>query len=220
MKVKDMIQENNRLREQMTPFNRSYMEDMIISMRASRVNRVQAEELLLDAARKLLEAQKKGKNAKQLFGNDPEDYFREVMENVPARPARSKLNYYGMITCAALTCLFGIFALFGLISQWGTGSPGMFGQISLFTILAVGLGSIVVMEIVMKWLSSLSESDAPMAGKFDFRALGIYIGIAVVIVYAGLYLSRLFPVIAVSPWVSLCLCLVGLIGLKFVFMRK
>lgn len=59
MKVKDMIKENNALREQMTPFNRSYFEDMILTMRASRVEALRAEELLLDAAKLLLKEQKR-----------------------------------------------------------------------------------------------------------------------------------------------------------------
>jgi len=80
MKVKDMIKENNALREQMTPFNRSYFEDMIIAMRASRVEAQRAEELLLEAAKRMLLEQSKGKNAKQVFGENPEDYFKEIMD--------------------------------------------------------------------------------------------------------------------------------------------
>jgi len=220
MNVKEMIKENNRLREQMTPFNRSYVEDMIIAMRASRVDPVRREELLLEASTLMLEGQKKGKNAKQIFGENPEDYFREVMDSSPVRPPRSKLNYYLMISCAALTALFGVLAITGLISQWSTGSAGIFGQISLFTLIGVGLGSIIIIEVIMKWLSSLSDTDAPAIGKFEFKALGMYIGVTVVIVFAGMYLSRLLPVITLSPWVSLALTIGGLAVLKFIFMKK
>lgn len=68
MKVKDMIKENNRLREQMTPFNRSYMEDMIIALRASRIDKLRTEELLLEAAHTLLEAQARGKREAGIRG--------------------------------------------------------------------------------------------------------------------------------------------------------
>jgi len=125
-----------------------------------------------------------------------------------------------MIPWTALTLLFGVMALFAFLSKWSTGTTGMFGQISLFTILAVGLGSIVLIELIMKWMSSLSDTDAPQVSKFEFRALGIYIGIAVVIVFAGLYLSRLFPLVPLSPWVSLIVFIAGLIGLKFLFFKK
>ena len=157
MKVKDMIKENNALREQMTPFNRSYFEDMIIAMRASRVEAQQAEELLLDAAKRMLHEQSKGKNAKQVFGENPEDYFKEIIDSVPVSPIRSKLNYYLMISCTALTGLFGILGIAGLILLWSSGSAGMFGQISLFTLILVGVGSILLIELIMKWMNSLSD---------------------------------------------------------------
>ncbi|MFC6653444.1 hypothetical protein [Paenibacillus rhizoplanae] len=67
MKVKAMIKQNNLLREQMTPSNRSYFEDMILAMRASSVDAVRAEELLLEAAELLLKGQAKGKHAKQVW---------------------------------------------------------------------------------------------------------------------------------------------------------
>lgn len=83
MKVKAMIKQNNRLREQMTPANRSYYEDMILAMRASSVEAVRAEKLLLEAAELLLKGQAKGKTARQIFGEHPADYFREVMDSSP-----------------------------------------------------------------------------------------------------------------------------------------
>ncbi|KGE19424.1 DUF1129 family protein [Paenibacillus wynnii] len=219
MKVKEMIKENNRLREQMTPFNRSYLEDMILVLRASRVDPLRTEELLLEAAQQMLIAQKKGNTATQVFGDDPEAYFKEVIETTPSRPARSKLNYYLMIPWTALTLLFGVMAIVGLISEWTTGSAGMFGQISLFTLLSVGLGSIIFIEMIMKWMSSLSDTDAPRVGKFNIKGFGVYIAIAVVVIYAGLYLSQLFPPFALSPWVSLILSIAGLLGLKFIFLK-
>lgn len=220
MKVKDMIKENNALREQMTPFNRSYLEDMIIAMRASRVDAQQAEELLLEAAKRMLHEQSKGKNAKQVFGENPEDYFKEIIDSVPELPTRSKLNYYLMISCAALTGLFGIMAIGGLILQWSTGSAGMFDQISLFTLIVVGIGSIILIELIMKWMASLSESDAPKGKPFNIKEFGIYMGIAVIVIYIAMFLDRLFPIITISPWVSLILSLIGGALLKFTLFKK
>jgi uncharacterized membrane-anchored protein len=220
MKVKAMIKENNALREQMTPFNRSYFEDMILAMRASRVDPVRAEELLLEAAALLLKEQAKGKNAKQVFGEHPEDYFRDTMGSVPSQPERSKLNYYLMIAWAALTILFGVLAIAGLFMKWSSGSADMFGKVSVFTLVVVGLGSIVLMELLVKWMSSLSENDAPKPKTFDIKGLGIYIAVAVIVIFAGIFLDNLFPVITISPWVSLALCAAGGLGLKFIFFKS
>lgn len=219
MKVKAMIRQNNTLREQMTPSNRSYMEDMILAMRASRVERVRAEELLLEAANLMLQEQGKGKDAKQVFGEHPEDYFREIMNSVPARPARSKLNYYVMISWASLTSLFAVLAVSGLIMQWISGSAGIFSQVSLFTLILVGAGSVVFIEVLLKWLSSLSENDSPQPKAFNIKKLGMYVGIVILAVFAGALLENSFPVITISPWVSLSLCLAGGLGLKFLFFK-
>ncbi|MCE3198690.1 DUF1129 family protein [Paenibacillus sonchi] len=220
MKVKAMIKQNNALREQMTPFNRSYYEDMLLGLRASKVDPVRTEELLLEAAALLLEGQAKGKNAKQIFGEHPEDYFKEIAGSTPARKVRSKLNYYLMIPWAALTGLFSVYAVAGLLLLWSTGDTEMFGQISIFTILVVGAGAIVLIEIIMKWLSSLSEDDAPKPKPFDIKGLGIYVGIAIIVVFLGIFLDNLFPVISLSPWVSLVLAVAGGLGLKFIFFKS
>ncbi|MNB90618.1 hypothetical protein D3C75_376780 [compost metagenome] len=220
MKVKAMIKENNALREQMTPFNRSYFEDMILAMRASRVERVRAEELLLEAAALLLQGQSKGRSAKQIFGEHPEDYFKEIMGSAPGRPERSRLNYYLMIAWTALTLMFSVLAVGGLIMKWIGGNADLFGKVSVFTLIVVGFGSIVLMELLVRWMSSLSENDAPKPATFDIKALGIYIVVAVVVIFAGVFLDNLFPVITVSPWVSLALGAAGGLGLKLIFFRS
>ncbi|MNC39006.1 hypothetical protein D3C76_112060 [compost metagenome] len=220
MKVKAMIKQNNALREQMTPFNRSYYEDMLLALRASKVDPVRTEELLLEAAALLLEGQGKGKNAKQIFGEHPEDYFKEITGSTPERKVRSKLNHYLMIPWAALTGLFSIYAIAGLLLLWSTGEAGMFGQISIFTILIVGAGSMILIQMIMKWLSSLSEEDAPKPKAFDIKGLGIYVGIAILVVFLGVFLDNLFPVISLSPWVSLVLAVAGGLGLKFIFFKS
>lgn len=220
MKVKAMIKQNNVLREQMTPSNRFYMEDMILEMRSSRVEAVRAEELLLEAANLMLREQSNGKDAKQIFGEHPGDYFREIIDSIPERPMRSQWNYYLMISWASLTSLFAVLAIAGLILLWITGSAGIFSQISLFTILLVGAGSVVIIELLMKWLSSLSESDAPRPKPFDLKGLGVYVVIVIIAVFAGAFLENLFPVISISPWVSLILCLGGGLGLKLIFFRS
>lgn len=220
MKVKAMIKQNNLLREHMTPSNRSFFEDMILAMRASSVDRVRGEELLLEAAELLLKGQGKGKNAKQIFGENPEDYFRDIMNSHPSRPVRSKLNNSLMISWTALTMLFGVMGLAGLIMKWSGGPEEVFGQISLFTLIVVGAGSVLLIELLMKWMGSLAENDKPKPKTFDIKGLGIYVGIAIAAVFAGVFLDNLFPVIHISPWVSLGLAAAGALGLKLIFFKS
>lgn len=220
MKVKEMIQENNRLRERLTPDNRSYLEDMIIQLRESPVDPVKTEELLLQAAHDLLEAQERGMDARQLFGDDPLARFRDVINSVPPRPARSKTSQYIMISWIALTLLFGALGAAGLAAVWATGDPGVFGRISVFTLIVIGGGSIVLIELLMKWMAGAPEQDRPLPGKFNIKALGLYIGAAVAVIVAGLFLDRLLPVIPLSPWVAIGIFVAGSIGYMVFFRRK
>lgn len=220
MKVKAMIKENNRLREQMTPANRSFYEDMILAMRASSVEAVRAEELLLEAAELLLKGQAKGQTARQIFGEHPGDYFREVMDSSPQRPQRSRLANSLMISVAALTIMFAVMGVGGLLMQWSGGPAEIFGQLSIFTIIVVAFGSVVLIELIMKWMASLAEEDRPKQKGFDIRGLGIYIAVAVAAIFAGMFLDNLFPVIRIVPWVSLVLALAGGLGLKLLFFRS
>ncbi|WP_187355473.1 DUF1129 family protein [Paenibacillus tengchongensis] len=215
-----MIKQNNLLREQLTPSNRSYVEDMILSLRDSRLDRVRTEELLLEATELMLKEQSKGRNAKQVFGEHPEEYFKETVAGAPARRVRSKLNFYLMVPVAALSCMFAVLGICGLLLEWAGSSSDMFSRVSVFSLIAVGGGSIVLIQLLLKWLGSLSEGDTPVRKGFDLKGLAVYIAIAVAVIFAGAFLDSLFPVITVSPWVSLVLGLAGGISLKFIFLRS
>ena len=219
MNVKAMIKENNRLRERMTPDNRSFFEDMIIALRDSPVPPLRTEELLLQAAKDLLDAQAKGRTAKQLFGDHPEDYFRAETEAAPPKRERSRAAQSAMIAWIALTWLFGIYAAGGLLMLYLNGSPGTFGEMSAFTVLLVGGGSVLLMEVLMKWLGNLSDADKPEMIRINLRSIGLYLGIAAAVAIGGFFLSGLLPVFPLSPWVSLALFAVGVLARKIVFGR-
>ncbi|MFD2874968.1 hypothetical protein ACFTAO_01740 [Paenibacillus rhizoplanae] len=140
-----------------------------------------------------------------------------MMDSAPRRTPRSRLKNSLLISWSALTLLFGTMGIAGLIAQWSGGPQEIFGQLSIFTLVVVGAGSILLVELIMKWMTSLSEDDSPKPKTFDIKGLGIYIGIAVVAVFAGIFLDNLFPVIRVSPWVSLALAAAGGLGLKLIF---
>lgn len=59
MTTREMVQENNRLREQMTLTNRDFYEDIVVYVRDSRADRQRGEQRLLDLAQEVLEAQQK-----------------------------------------------------------------------------------------------------------------------------------------------------------------
>lgn len=84
MKAKQLIEENNRKRELLTPENKQYYSDMLIYIRLNlSLPEQQSEEVLMEMLDHLLEGQKEGKSARDIFGNDPKGFADDIIENLP-----------------------------------------------------------------------------------------------------------------------------------------
>ncbi|MEC0372616.1 DUF1129 family protein [Paenibacillus chibensis] len=217
MTPRQMIQENNRLREQMTPDNRDFYETIVVYVRDSRVDRQQGEQRLLELARDVLEAQRKGTSAAGLFGGDAEAYARTVVETLPAVKPVEGTAYYIMIAWIGLTVLFLVEAVIGFGAQLAGYSGSSLNRLSLLAIILVAVGSILVMEVLTK---SLAKEQENRKQGINLKAIGVYVIIAVVVMALGFSLGRMLPVFTVPPWLSLVLCVIGFLGIRFIFMRK
>ncbi|MED5016804.1 DUF1129 family protein [Paenibacillus chibensis] len=217
MTPRQMIQENNRLREQMTPDNRDFYETIVVYVRDSRVDRQQGEQRLLELARNVLEAQRKGMSAAGLFGGDAEAYARTVVETLPAVKTVEGTAYYIMIAWIGLTVLFLVEAVIGFGAQFAGYSGSSLNRLSLLAIILVAVGSILVMEVLTK---SLAKEQENRKQGINLKAIGVYVIIAVIVMALGFSLGRMLPVFTVPPWLSLVLCVIGFLGIRFIFMRK
>jgi DNA-binding ferritin-like protein (Dps family) len=92
MKLKEMIRETNRLRAQLNEDNKAYYGEMLVYIRSSDIDQRKAEEMLLEILQHLLQAQKEGRSASVVFGNQPIEYCRELMEQIP-KPPLSERSY-------------------------------------------------------------------------------------------------------------------------------
>ncbi|MEC0244127.1 DUF1129 family protein [Paenibacillus dokdonensis] len=219
MTTRQLIQENNRLREQMTPANRDFYEDIVIYVRDSRVDRLQGEQRLIQLAKDVLDAQKKGQSASKLLGGDAEGYARSLVESLPSVKPIEGTAYYIMIAWTALTILFLVEAVIGYGAQLAGYSGSPLNRISLLAIILVAAGSIVIMEVLMKSLSKPQENDNKKPG-INLKAIGIYLIVMVVVMTIGFSLRSMLPVFTVPPGLSLVLCIIGILGLRFIFLHK
>jgi hypothetical protein len=66
------------------------------------------------------------------------------------------------------------------------------------------------------------QTSDPMRPRklFDIRAFGIYIIIALAVIAVGLLLNRIMPSFTVTPWQSLIIFIIGLLGQIFIFGRR
>ncbi|GIO33605.1 MULTISPECIES: hypothetical protein [Paenibacillus] len=60
MTTRELIKENNRLREQMTPANRDFYEDIVVYVRVSRAEQLRGEQRLLELAHEVAGGAAKG----------------------------------------------------------------------------------------------------------------------------------------------------------------
>ena len=81
MTEKEMVKLNNEKRELLTTENEAAYGDMLIYLRLTSVPQKQMEELLLEILDHLLEAQKDGKTAHDIFGEDLKAYCDELINS-------------------------------------------------------------------------------------------------------------------------------------------
>lgn len=108
MNVKEMVELNNQRRKLLTKENLKYYEDMLVYIRLSYDKSDQEiEEVLLELLDHLLEAQKEGRTAKEVFGRNPKEFADEIVGALPKLVTKEKIKYSFMI----IFFLFGVGAI-------------------------------------------------------------------------------------------------------------
>ncbi|AWB43402.1 hypothetical protein DCC85_03640 [Paenibacillus sp. CAA11] len=225
MYIHEMIRETNLLRENMSPDNEAFFSEIALYIRSSSLTEAKGEEVLLETARQMMKLQDKGRPVQEVFGTDPAAYGEQLVADLSIRKPRTlkdKISYYIMIPWVALTWVFFIYMLTGFFSKW-FGGELEYTRIGTSTLLLIALGAIVLVELLTRFLKPEAKQEAQDSQgreKLSPRTLGIYLGIALGIIALFLLLGALLPAFTVSPWDSLVIFIVGLIGQRLLFFHK
>lgn len=115
MKTKDLVNLNNEKRKELTKENLKYYEDMLVYIRLSYDKSEQeTEEVLTELLDHLLEAQKEGRTAEDVFGEQPKKYADEIIGALPKMVPKQGLKFFAMIILyffAAYTIFDSVFAV-------------------------------------------------------------------------------------------------------------
>ena len=85
MNERALREEINEKRKELTEENRKVYEDMLTYLRLSyNKSERETEEILLELLNHLLEAQKAGKSAEEIFGPDPKRLAKQIVGELPA----------------------------------------------------------------------------------------------------------------------------------------
>lgn len=146
-KMDEMIRENNEKRKLLTKENREYYECFVVYIRSSAGRDERAtEELLLELLDHLLEAQKEGKRAEEVFGKNPKELADEMIESLPKQSLKSKIEY-------AMELIFTLFGWF--LTVWGIGplvqqkDPTIYSGSVIVSILFLLGGFVLLIYLVL-----------------------------------------------------------------------
>ncbi|MEH7180611.1 DUF1129 family protein [Neobacillus vireti] len=221
MKAKQLIEENNRKREQLTKENEKYYSDMMIYIRLQfTLSEQQSEEVLMEMLDHLLDGQHEGKSAKDIFGDDPKGYADEIIQNLPKEQKREVIPFIMGIVLNLVSWMLMIRgAVIVTISQFKNedvdSSVYLYPTLLLFAVIlgSVAFGVWFFFRTIKQSLFNEKASE-----KKDMLKVGIFGAVSMGLVIAlTKFIPDFGPAFDFSWWASL---LTGGVLWVIVFMGK
>ncbi|MEH7273072.1 DUF1129 family protein [Neobacillus vireti] len=221
MKAKQLIEENNRKRENLTEENEKYYSDMMIYIRLQfTLSEQQSEEVLMEMLDHLLDGQHEGKSAKDIFGDDPKGYADEIIQNLPKEQKREVIPFIMGIVLNLVSWMLMIRgAVIVIISQFKNedvdSSVYLYPTLLLFAVIlgSVAFGVWFFFRTIKQSLFNEKASE-----KKDMLKVGIFGAVSMGLVIAlTKFIPDFGPAFDFSWWASL---LTGGVLWVIVFMGK
>ncbi|MDE3314994.1 hypothetical protein [Lacticaseibacillus zeae] len=211
-KEDQLVEENNKLRSQLTPTNKKYYEDLLLYMRTRSVikDSKTIEQELLTILTDILAAQKDGIAAVDYFGKQPQETADDILAEVPISWFDSfKIIGYGLLSYLLVTT---IPALMIATRPWDIGAEILVGIYFIFVALAI---------VSFIGHTTYKKSRHWRLGKI-FRTFLLWLGCCTLIAPAVI-----LPIFMKTPWrldlsgiSGVVLIVILLITLGFVFWRQ
>lgn len=199
----DLIEQNNLKREDLNEENLAVYEDFLLYLRTDlRVDEQASEEVLMDVLDHLLEAQEHGKTAAEVFGNRPQEWADELLENLP----REKKRNVAAFVFSQVLGLAGWFSLtYGVIDFLLSlftpvdNTASLSGLLITFgTVVLVGFAVVVLLFKIIR--STLFQPQKKL--RAGYLKAGIIGAAAFAIIVSSAWLIPDFgPVIQIEWWV-------------------
>lgn len=140
--TKELIELNNKYREQLNEENQEFYDDILVYIRAKSFfkDEQEIEESLLEILTDIIEVQNKGVKANDYFGKNPKEISDDILKNI------NNISFKGMINLFFDS--MGLYTLFTLLPELINPSKGV--DIGKFLIGLVGifLFAVIVINIV------------------------------------------------------------------------
>ena len=191
----------NQLTDQLTPENKSYLENLIVYVRGRTLlkNEEQVNASLYEISADILDAQQNGESAENFFSQTPKETGDELIKNFDAASPLSTIGLFLMI--------FAIINLFSLLTNFL--HPVL--EINLVhAILNASVGSLLVISI----FNLLTASVYAKKSYLYYISIGILWVIAIgVLVFINQKFASDFNITIQSPYDLIIIALIGTIFL-------
>ena len=113
--TKQLLEENNRRGEQLTPENQKILVDIVAYLRGSSASTYQQELVHRDILDMLQEGEARGQTAAQVIGEDYQTFCDEILSELPRRSAGQQTVYGLSVVSLSAAVLAAIWLVFGLL---------------------------------------------------------------------------------------------------------
>lgn len=208
MNSKQLIESNFELREQLNEENKKYYDRLLIYIRANLSKDTQiTEETLYEVLQHLIEVQRDGKLAADVFGANPKQMADEIIEQLPEVSKKSKW-LYGI---ELFLILVGVYvAVQGIPDLFSKSPIIVYVGSSILTVLALVTGLVVIMYTVLKMFEKEASSEKEFKWKNGLVFGIVFGGVTVGIGVFNVMMKPFGPTVSVPNYVPI------LVGVLFV----
>ena len=203
MNVKELIEQNNQKRKNLNEENKKTYTDLMLYIRTKlTLSEKQSEEVLIEMLDHLLDAQEEGKTANQVFGEDPQVFADELIEQLPEEEKRDMVKFVGQLAFSLvgwfLVARGIVMLLFSSFVDVST-TVYMIPTLIIFVLLAgiVFLGVKVIFGLIHHSLFKEKSND-----KMNMVKVGLFGGGSFAVILAANYYIRGFGPTFEFPWTA------------------
>ncbi|MFJ5769380.1 DUF1129 family protein [Psychrobacillus sp. NPDC093180] len=203
MKASELIAQNNQKRDLLTEENEKYYSNLLLYIRTKlSLSEQQSEEVLMEMLDHLLEGQKDGKTARDIFGDDPKSYADEIISHLPEEEKKNSLKLVSQVAVNLLGWFLVIRSIALLIIGQMQEVDSRVFIIPSFIILVlialmVSVGVKVIFSLIHQSLFDEKSSDKKLMVKAGLFGAGGFL----IIMVASYFIKDFGPSFE-FPWIA------------------
>lgn len=167
MKVQELVKLNNEKRKQLNDENLKYYEDVLLYIRTSLGKKeIETEETLAELLDHLLDAQENGRTAEEVFGQEPQEYAKEITEELPTMDLKEKILFFGPSLLFLFAGILLANSIIGSLISYALNIGNIKDTIYLGSLLVEGVLILIISAVFLYlFMKSVRDSNSNIKNK-------------------------------------------------------